>query len=303
MPGDSRRYALLGLGVAAISCAAVLIRVADAPPLAVASGRLAIASAILLPLALVRHRVELRSLVVKHFRLIGLAGFFLAVHFALWVASLSYTSVASSVVLVTANPLLVALASYVIFGERLHAETFIGIASCVVGAALIGYGGWMMGPDVLKGDILAVAAALAMAAYLLIGRRLRRTAGLVPYATAVFSVAALVLVVATVASGTPVSGFETTTYVAILLLALVPQLVGHMSLNWALRFLPATMVTIAVLGEPVGATLIAIPVLSETPTSTELAGGVLILSGIAIAFGRGGLKRTGTSERSVEPFG
>jgi len=298
VPRDSRRYALLGLGVVAISCAAVLIRLANAPPLVVASGRLVIASAVLLPLALFRHRSEFLTLIVEHTRLIALAGFFLAVHFALWVASLSYTSVASSVVLVTANPVFVALVSYVAFGERLRAATFAGIAACLVGAILIGYGGWRIGPDALKGDMLALLAALAMAAYLLIGRRLRRTAGLVPYATSVFSVAAIALIVAAAVYGDSFVGYGTGTYVAILLLALVPQLIGHMSLNWALRFLPATMVTIAVLGEPVGATLLAIPVLSEVPTLSEVAGGALILMGIAIAFGHGGLKRTSAEGQS-----
>ena len=295
MPGESRRYALLGLGVVAISCAAVLVRLADAPPLAIAAGRLTIASGILLPWALLRHRAEFLSLVATHTGLIALAGLFLAVHFALWVASLSYTTVASSVVLVTANPVFVALASYLAFGERLRRATFLGIGLCIVGAVLIGYGGWRVGPEALKGDVLALLAAMAMAVYLLVGRRLRQTVGLVPYATAVFSVAAVVLVSAAAGSGTTMVGNEANTYVMILLLALVPQLIGHMSLNWALRFLPATMVTVAVLGEPVGATLMAIPVLAETPIPGEIAGGILILSGIAVAFGRGGLKRSDTA--------
>ena len=291
MPGESRRYALLGLGVVAISCAAVLVRLAAAPPLAVAAGRLAIGSLILLPWALLRHRSEFLSLVVNHTWLVALAGLFLAVHFAVWVVSLSLTSVASSVVLVTSSPIFVALASYVAFGERLRRATFVGIGLCIVGALVIGYGGWSVGPEALKGDVLALLAALAMAGYLLVGRRLRPTVGLLPYATAVFSVAAVVLVFAAAVSGTPVAGYETNTYLMILLLALIPLLIGHMSLNWALRFLPATMVTVAVLGEPVGATLLAIPILSEVPTTGEIGGAVLILAGIAVAFGRGGLRR------------
>ena len=269
----------------------MLVRLADAPPLAVAAGRLTIGSCILLPWALLRHKTEFLSLVKNHTWLIALAGLFLAVHFALWVASLSYTSVASSVVLVTANPIFVALASYVAFGERLRKATFLGIGLCIVGAALIGYGGWKMGPDALKGDVLALLAALAMAVYLLVGRRLRRTVGLIPYATAVFSAAALVLLTAALVSGTRFAGYKTNTYLMILLLALVPQLIGHMSLNWALRFLPATMVTVAVLGEPVGATLLAVPILSELPTASEIGGAVFILVGIVVAFGRGGLRQ------------
>jgi drug/metabolite transporter (DMT)-like permease len=291
VPGESRRYALLGLGVVAISCAAVLVRLADAPPLVVAAGRLTIASLVLVPWTLLCHRSAFIFLVANHTRLVALAGLFLAVHFALWIASLSYTTVASSVVLVTANPFFVALASYLAFGERLRRATFIGIGLCIGGAALIGYGGWSLGPEALKGDILALLAAMAMAVYLLVGRRLRRTVGLVPYATAVFLVGALVLIIAAVLSGTPLAGYGAKTCTMILLLALVPQLIGHMSLNWALRFLPATMVTVAVLGEPVGATLLAIPVLSESPTSGEIGGALLILAGIVVAFSRGGLSQ------------
>ena len=299
MSEQARRQALLGLGVAAISCAAVLVRLAEGPALIVAAGRLCIASALLLPWAMAIHRAELRALCVQHTRLVLLAGLFLALHFVLWIASLSYTSIASSVVLVTANPVFVAVASYVLFRERLRRMTFVGIGICLMGALLIGYEGWRLGSHVLRGDALALLAAFAMAAYLLVGRSLRTTFRVVPYAAAVFSSAALMIAAVAVVSGVPVVGYSQKTYLMIVLLALVPQLMGHVSLNWALRFLPATMVTVAVLGEPVGASLLAIPVLSEVPTRVEVLGGVLILSGILVAFVRGGA----AEERQDAPAG
>jgi len=278
-------------GVAAISCAAVLVRLALAPPVLVAAGRLLIASAVLLPLCLMSSRREFLQLFRARWRYVLLAGTLLAAHFALWIASLSCTTVASSVVLVTTTPLIVAMASYIFFGERLRRMTFVGMGVCFVGAVLIGYAGWRQGGTAPSGNALAFGGALAMAGYLLVGRRLRRDTSLLPYSTAAFSVAGVLLALAVLATGTSVGGYSRHTWTAIVALALVPQLVGHMSLNWALRFLPATMVTVAVLGEPVGASTLAVLVLHESPALLEAAGAVLILAGIALAILRGGATR------------
>ena len=285
----SKRLVLLALGVVAISCAAVLIRMADAPALAIAAGRLVIASLVLLPCGLVRSRGEMCFLLRTEWRLVVLAGGFLALHFGLWVASLSHTTVASSVVLVTASPLFVAMGSYLLFRERLRRATFVGIGGCAIGSVLIGFSGWSTGADAFFGDVLAFSAALAMAGYLLVGRRLMRDASLVAYSTVVFCTAALFLVLAAAVMRVPLIGYSSMTYLVVLLLALVPQLLGHMSLNWALSFLPATMVAVAILGEPVGAMILASVVLSETPVVLEIAGSLLILCGIGFAFVRGGL--------------
>jgi len=180
-----------------------------------------------------------------------LSGAFLALHFALWIASLSYTSVATSVVLVTANPIFVAIASYFFFRERLTRQTILGIAVCLTGAVLIGYGNWRLGPSPLLGGVLALLGALAVAGYLLIGRRLRQNIGLLSYTSLVYTTAGLLLLLAALAFGYPLFGYSTTTYVMLGLLAVVPHLLVHSLLNWSLRFVPATLVTIAVLGEPV----------------------------------------------------
>lgn len=295
----SRRIGLLFVGIGAISCAAVLVRLADAPILVVAAYRLVIASAVLVPVSFCNSRHELVSLLTKAPGIVLAAGTFLALHFALWIASLSYTTVASSVVLVTANPLFVALASYFLFGERLRPWTFAGIGIGVVGTVLIGRAAWVSGDSALLGNGLALAAALAMAAYLLIGRRLRPTTALLPYSAAVFGVSALLLLGVVGILRLPVVGYDGRTYLAMVFLALVPQLVGHVTINWALRFLPATMITIAILGEPVGASVLALLVLGEVPQMLEVVGGALVLGGIGVAYGRGGLK--GNSPRPEAP--
>jgi len=280
----TRQYFVLAIGVISVSFAAIFIRLAEAPPLVIAAYRLCLASLVIVPVAWARSGDELRRLSRQNVIMAVLSGAFLALHFGLWIASLSYTSVATSVVLVTANPIFVAIASYFLFQEKLSKQTILGIVISLIGAVLIGYGNWRLGPSPLFGGILALLGALAVAGYLLIGRRLRRSIGLLSYASLVYSSAAVFLVLSTLAFGYRLVGYSTTTYVMLVLLAVVPQLIGHSSLNWSLRFLPATLVTIAVLGEPVGATALAFLILNEVPTSGEIGGGILILAGIFIAF-------------------
>ena len=218
-----------------------------------------------------------------------ISGAFLALHFGLWVTSLSYTSVATSIIFVTATPIFVGVASYIFFKEELRRRTYLGIAISVIGAILIGYGNWSLGSDQLFGGALALLGALAIAGYLLIGRRLRRNMGLLSYISITYTTAAIFLLVATFVSGHSLIGYSGSTFVMFILLAVIPQLIGHSSLNWSLRFIPATYVTIAVLGEPIIAIGLAFLILNETPTVMKIAGGVLILAGIVIAFHKSGL--------------
>ena len=284
----TRQYSILVLGVISVSFAAIFIRLADAPPLVIAAYRLCLASLVVVPTAWIRSKKELQNLSRREVILALFSGVFLALHFGLWIASLSYTSVASSVVLVTANPIFVAIASYLLFRERLGKQAVTGIVVCLAGAVLIGYGNWQLGTKPLLGGILALLGALAVAGYLLIGRRLRQNIGILSYAALTYSSAALLLLVAALVSGYSLFGYSSNTYGMMVLLAVVPQLLGHTSLNWSLRFVSATLVTIAVLGEPVLATTFAFVILNEAPTITEVIGGTLILVGIFAAFRRKG---------------
>jgi len=259
----------------------------------IAAYRLCLTSLILAPAALMRSRQELRSLARKDIVLAVASGAFLAFHFTVWIASLSYTSVATSVVLVTITPVFVAVASYLLFRERLTRQVITGIVICLAGAVLIGYGNWQIGSEQLLGGALALLGALAVAGYLLIGRRLRQKMSLLSYSFLVYGSAAVMLLVAALVRGYPLFDYSGETYLWMVMLALVPQLLGHMSLVWALRFVSATLVTIAVLGEPVGATTLAFLILGEAPTWSEIVGGVLILGGIFVAFRKGGAEAVG----------
>jgi len=286
---------VLTAGILAVSTASIFIRYAqrEAPSLVIAAYRLTIAAAILSVPLWVRHREELRGLSRREGALALVSGAFLAVHFATWISSLAYTTVASSVVLVTTTPLWVGLLSPVVLGEQLTIPIVAGMAATVIGGSLIGMGDACHGlvcnwhaafaGGALWGDFLALAGAWAAAGYFLIGRRLRAKTSLIVYIGLTYSMAAIVLDGLLAFSGQPVLGYRPQTYLWFLLLALVPQLIGHTSFNWALRYLSAAFVAITLLGEPVGSTALAYIFLHEVPSSLTLIGAILILGGIAAA--------------------
>lgn len=287
----AKPYLVLFIGVLSISFAAIFIRLADAPPLVIAAYRLAIAAAIIIPFTASRTLGSLRGLSRRDLLLILLSSFFIALHFGLWITSLSYTSIASSVVLVTAHPAFVAIVSYFLWGERLNRLTVGGIAIALGGVFLLNYGGFASGSPAISGNLLALVAGFAMGAYLIVGRQLRTNIDILSYLTIIYTGAAVLLLVAVVISGHGFLGYSLVTYLMLILLALVPQLIGHSSLNLAVRLIPVTLVSVAILGEPVGATILGTVILSEIPTITEILGGLLIIGGIFIVVRYGSKKR------------
>ena len=281
----ARARLVLAIGVICVSFAALFIRLADAPPLVIAAYRLSLASLAILPVGVTHSLRQKRRLIGSDLPLMLLAGACLALHFGLWITSLKYTSVATSVVLVTSSPILLAVASRFLFKQRLSKIAVIGILVSLAGGVLISYGNWQLGSRPLEGALLALGGAIAVCGYLLVGQKLRQNASVISYVTVVYTSAAVLLLLSALAFGYSAVGYSGKTYLMLVLLAVVPQLIGHSSLNWSLRFVPATLVAVAVLGEPVGATLWAFIFLKESPTTLELIGGALILGGIFLALG------------------
>jgi drug/metabolite transporter (DMT)-like permease len=285
-PDDGLRpYLGVGFGVVIVSTAAILIRLAQAEihSLVVGAWRLTLATLILTPFALVKIRSELRTLTRRQWRSVILSGLLLAVHFATWITSLAYTSVTASVALVWTSPIFVGLGSHLFLGERLTRAMVIALVVAIAGGVVIGVGDLGEGTHRLLGDGLAVMGAIAGAGYLLIGRRLRARLSLLGYVYPVYGTAALALMIVMLASGLPRVPQRSETWLWLTLMALGPQILGHSSLNWALRYLSATYVTLATLGEPIGSTLLAWWLLGEQPTLWAVLGGLLILSGIVVA--------------------
>jgi drug/metabolite transporter (DMT)-like permease len=290
----------LTFGILAVSAASIFIRYAqaDAPSLVIAAYRLTLATLVLSPIALSRHRSELGGLNRRDLGLALLSGIFLAFHFATWITSLEYTTVASSVVLVTTTPLWVALLTPFTLKEALNRWVRLGMVLALVGGIVVGLSdtctlsgeGLSCPPmvDFLKGsaflgDLLALLGAIMAAAYVLIGRRLRGNMSLIAYIFLVYGMAAVVLVAIMFAAGETPLGYPATTYLWFILLALVPQLLGHSTFNWALRYLSAAYVAITLLGEPIGSTILAYFLLKETPSALKIFGAILILVGIYVA--------------------
>lgn len=296
---QSRYYLAISGAVLAVSTAAIFIRFAqrEAPSLVIAAFRLSLASLALAPFALTRQRAELAKLTRTETGLALLSGLFLALHFATWISSLAYTTVTSSVVIVTTTPLWVALLAPFALKEPLERNAVIGLGLALAGGIIVGLsdaclwqsglicpplGEFVRGPALL-GNVLALAGAWMAAGYLLVGRRLRTRLSLGAYAFVVYATAAVILIVFMFAAGQSPLGYSPATYLWLAALALVPQLIGHSTFNWALRYLPASFVSIALLGEPVGSSILAFLFLGETPGPLKLAGALLILAGIYLA--------------------
>jgi drug/metabolite transporter (DMT)-like permease len=275
--------AALTVGIAAISTGAIFARAADAPSLVIAAYRVGLAALVLAPFAAWRCREEIGALTRSDWKSVLGAGFFLAVHFATWIASLDYTSVASSVVLVETIPLWVGILTPFVTGERPGKGTLAGIALSFAGGVLIGAGDFAVGGRALLGDALALAGGIAGALYIMLGRTVRPRMSLLAYVTTCYGAAGVLLWGMVLATRTPFAGFSAPTWWAFIGMALVPQLLGHSSYNWALRWFSASTVAVCLLGEPIGSTLLAWIFFGETLTAWKVAGGALILTGIVLA--------------------
>lgn len=299
-----RNVIRLAIGIIAISFGSIFIKFCDdVPPLMIATYRLTIASIILMFIA--KGRGISVSLSNKRQLLMGmLGGGFLALHFFFWISSLKFTSVASSVVLVNTNPIFVGIFSYIFFRERQPIELILGIILSFFGSLVLALGDsglqglTVSNPSILLGDALALLGAIMASGYLMVGSKLREEMDVLPYISIVYSFSALFLLLASLFSGTPFTGYKTSSYVFMALLAVVPQLIGHTTINWALKHLKTSMVAITILGEPIGASILAYFLLQETIKPFQGIGMVLIFIAIIIASRKGKKYRQGDTGTS-----
>lgn len=290
---------VLFLGIVAASTASIFIRYAqfEVPSLAIAAYRMVFSGLILAPLALPTLRTEMRKLSRRELGFALLSGLFLALHFATWITSLEFTSVASSVVLVTTAPLWLAILAHLLLGERITRATSFGLIVAFIGGIIVGISdscvqaasGLQCPPlsefvsgERFLGNVLALIGAWTGAGYFLIGRRLRPKLSLMSYVFLVYGVAGLVLAAMVWVSATPAFGYSGQSYLWLLLLAIFPQILGHSSFNWALGHLPAAYISIPLLGEPLISTILALLLLDEIPSPIKIFGGLLILAGIVL---------------------
>jgi drug/metabolite transporter (DMT)-like permease len=286
-PSGLQVAGVLLLGILAISFGSILVRLALAASgdrslafsLVMSAGRMGFAALLLLP----GFKSPIRARGGIPFALA--AGAALALHFAFWITSLSYTSVAASTALVTTNPVWVTLLGWLLFGERPSGLTLLGVGVALVGGLLIGLGDAQGGgTNPLLGDLLALLGALAASFYFLLGREAqRRGLSLLEYVRVAYTTAFLILFPLPYLFGGGYGGYPGVVYLYILLMALLPQLVGHTSFNWATRHISPVLVTLAILFEPVGASLLAFLLFGEVPGLQVILGALVLLLGVALA--------------------
>lgn len=285
-------YLVLGMGVMAVSLAAIFIRLAQAeevPSLFIAAGRLIIAALLLTPATLRNpcYVDHVRKLTRQDWLLLITSGVFLAIHFAAWVSSLESTTVLISVVLVTTTPIWVALLEVTFLRTRLSQMVIGGLVIALIGGAIIGTADLgettVSNGDGTTGAILAIIGAIAVAVYLVIGRKVRAQLPLTPYIWLVYGIAAICLSFVILITQTSITGYSLVGYSWVLALALIPQLIGHSSFNYTLAYLPATYVSVATQSEPVLSALVAYFVFTELPSEGQILGGVVIMVGVLLA--------------------
>jgi drug/metabolite transporter (DMT)-like permease len=273
-------------GVSAISAAAIFIRCADAPGVSTALWRTAFSALMMgsITAVAVLTRGTAWRLGRRELGLCAVAGVFLGLHFWSWMTSLQYTTVASSVLFVTMNPIFVGVMSPLVTQDRMTRRLWMGIVLAVVGGLVIGYEDVTAGPSTsLLGNGLALLGAVCMSGYLVVGRLARESVSLEVYATVTNMAAALLLLPAVLLTNSPLFDFPLPTWGWFLLIALVPQLIGHNSLVWALRHVSAPVVALAILAEPIGAGALAWVVFDELPGAIKIAGAAVLLGGIFLA--------------------
>jgi drug/metabolite transporter (DMT)-like permease len=273
----NRVYTLLGIGVTVISFSGILIKLSTAPPLIIAFYRMLLSSLILTPYLIKNYRKELKHFFDYRPAVVGL---FLATHFFLWFTAFQYTNVASAVIFIALQPLFTLLLEYLFAREDLREGVIVGLILALLGSVIISIGDFRVLFDKLWGDLLAIAAAFFAAVYIFSGRSLRKEIDYFPYIYIVYSYTTLILGFFVLIFRIPLVGYDKINYLYFLGLALGPTLIGHSAFNYSVRFLPATIVSLAILGEPVLTTLFAWLLIGEKITLMTLIGGVFIIGGI-----------------------
>jgi drug/metabolite transporter (DMT)-like permease len=278
----SKAYIALFIGIVTVSTSAILVKVADAPSSVTAFYRLFFSILLMTPIFLFKYAGELKTITKRDWLYSIIAGIFLALHFVLWFESLRFTSVASSVVLVTMQPLFAFLGTYLFFKEKLTLRAILSGMLAVTGSIVISWGDFKISGLALWGDILALIACLLVTIYLLFGQNVRSRISLVTYTFIVYLVSSVTLLVYVLLSGDPLFPYEKDQWIYFVLLAIFPTLLGHTLFNFALRWVSTSVISVTILFEPIGASILAYYILNEWIQVHQVIGGVIVLVGICL---------------------
>ncbi|CAM3963674.1 DMT family transporter [Geobacillus stearothermophilus] len=280
-PSIAKSYAALLIGALAVSTSAIFVKWSEAPSAVIAFYRLFFAVVIMTPFFL-RHIRELKRISRRDWWFSICSGVLLAFHFILWFESLDYTSVASSVVLVTLQPLFAFAGGALFFRERLTAGALASAVLAIAGSVLISWGDFRVSGEALYGDMLALVACAMVTAYWLFGQEVRQRLSLMTYTYIVYGISAAVLWLYAMLFRLSLAAYQLTDWLCFLALAVIPTLLGHSVMNWAVKWVSASTVSMAILFEPVGASALAYWLLDEPIHLFQWIGGIFILTGIGL---------------------
>jgi drug/metabolite transporter (DMT)-like permease len=275
-------YLALIIGVISVSTSAILVKFSESPAGVIAFYRLFLSVLLLLPLFLTRYVSELRLITRRDWIYSIIAGVFLALHFILWFESLNYTSVASSTVLVTLQPIFAFLGTYIFFNERISIMTMISGIIAIIGSVIISWGDFRISGSALLGDLLALIACALVTVYLMFGQTVRKRLSLITYTFIVYSFSSLTLFIYVIVRNESFIPKQSNDWIYFFLLALVPTLLGHSLFNWSLKWLSTSTISMAILFEPVGAIILAYYLLDEWLIWSQIIGGIIVIAGISL---------------------
>ena len=275
-------YIPIAIGVIAVSMSAIFVKLANADAGVIAFYRMFFSVLIMAPVFFWKYTAEIKRLTKRDWVFSGIAGIFLALHFILWFESLNYTSVASSTVLVTLQPLFAFIGTYFFFKERLSIKTILSGVIAIGGSILISWGDFKISGSALYGDMLALIACALVTAYLLFGQDVRKRLSLVTYTFVVYGISTFTLFFYVLLKGESFGPYPANDWIWFILLAIVPNLLGHTLFNWSLKYVSTNVISIAILFEPIGAAILAFYVFNEHLISSQVIGGFIVISGILL---------------------
>lgn len=275
-------YIPIIIGVISVSLSAIFVKLTNADSGVIAFYRMLFSVLIMMPLFLMKYQHELKHLTKRDWLFSSIAGIFLAFHFILWFESLNYTSVASSTVLVTMQPLFAFVGTYLFFKEKITLKTIVAGIIAIAGSVLIGWGDFQISGNALYGDILALIACALVTGYLLFGQDVRQRLSLITYTMVVYSISTITLFFYVLIKGESFGPYPAIDWFWFLLLAIIPNLLGHNLFNWSLKWVSTNVISIAILFEPIGAAILAIFIFNEYLTGTQILGGIIVLLGIML---------------------
>jgi len=275
-------YIVLAIGVFSVSTSAILVKLSNAPSGVIAFYRLFFSVLIMAPIFLLKYVGELRLITKRDWMYSIVSGVLLAFHFILWFESLNYTSVASSTVLVTLQPLFAFIGTYLIFGERSTIRAIVSAFLAIIGCIIISWGDFQISGEALWGDVLALLACALVTGYLLFGQNVRKRVSLITYTFVVYSISSITLFLFVIVKNEPLFPYSSFDWINFLLLAIVPTLLGHSLFNWAVKWISTNTISMTILFEPVGAIILAYIIFEESVIFTQWIGGAIVFIGVIL---------------------